>query len=118
MWKRINSFAYAFNGLKIAILEEPNARIHCIAAIFVVIAGFWLHISKIEWCILILVMAMVIACEIFNTAIERICNFISPEKHLLIKKIKDLSAAAVLVSAISAFILGMLIFLPKILILF
>ena len=117
MWKRIRSFGYAFNGLRIIFIEEPNARIHLVAILSVMIAGYWLKVSIMEWISLVLVIGMVITLEIVNTAIENICNFISPDKHDMIKKIKDLSAAAVLVSAIIAFIIGVLIFLPKILIL-
>ncbi len=116
--KRIKSFGYAFNGLKILVREEHNARIHLLAAICALIAAILLKVSVIEWIALVFAMGFVITLEIINSAIENIADFISPEQHDMIKKIKDLSAAAVLVSAFTALIIGLVIFLPKILSLF
>jgi undecaprenol kinase/diacylglycerol kinase (ATP) len=113
--KRIKSFSHAFNGLRILIKEEHNARIHFLALIAVVVAGFFFKISLPEWISITVVSCIVISAEIFNSSIENIADFISPQKHAQIKKIKDLSAAAVLVAAIAALITGLLIFLPKIL---
>ncbi len=111
--KRLKSFSYAFNGFKILIKEEHNARIHLFAAIIAIILGVILHISTCEWLAIILSIGLVISLEIVNSAIENIADFISPQKHDKIKKIKDLSASAVLVGAFSALIIGFLIFLPK-----
>ena len=111
--KRIKSFGYAFNGLKILIREEHNARIHVLAAICALIAGIVLKVSVIEWITLIFAMGFVITLEIINSAIENIADFISPGQHEKIKKIKDLAAAGVLVSAITALVIGLIIFLPK-----
>lgn len=113
--KRIKSFGYAFNGLKILICEEHNARIHLLAVICTVIAGILLSVSTMEWISLFFAMGFVITLEIVNSALENIADFISPGRHDMIKKIKDLSAAAVLVSAFTALIIGLVIFLPKIL---
>ena len=113
--KRLKSFKYAFNGLIILFKEEHNARIHLFATICVVIAGFLLEIAKIEWFAVIFAIGFVIALEIINSSIENIADFVSPEKNKKIKKIKDLSAAAVLISAITAFVIGLIIFIPKIL---
>ena len=112
--KRIKSFGFAFNGLKILILEEHNSRVHLVAAILVIIAGFFFQISILEWLAIILSIGFVITLEIINSAIENISNFISPEKHNSIKKIKDLSAAGVLISALTALIIGLIIFVPKV----
>jgi len=112
--KRIKSFGFAFNGLKILILEEHNSRVHLIAAILVIIAGFYFQISILEWLAIILSIGFVITLEIINSAIENISDFISPEKHNSIKKIKDLSAAGVLISALTALIIGLIIFIPKV----
>jgi len=113
--KRLASFKYAFNGLKILVLEEHNARIHLVAAICVILLGLFFNISALEWIAVSLVIGFVIACEAINSAIENLADFVSPEKNEFIKKAKDLSAAGVLVSAITAVIIGFLIFLPKIL---
>ena len=113
--KRIKSFRYAFNGLSILFKNEHNSWIHLFATIVVIIAGILLKISTLEWIIVVACIGGVFALELINTAIEEIADFISPEKHDMIKKIKDLSAAAVLVAAIVAFIIGLIIFLPKLL---
>ena len=113
--KRIKSFKYAFNGLRIAVKEEHNMRIQLIAIIVVISAGLYFEISGMEWVTLVLVMGFVVSMEIMNSSIENVCDFISPEKHELIKKVKDLAAAAVLISALSALIVGLIIFVPKVL---
>jgi len=116
--KRIRSFGYAFNGLRILIREEENAKIHVLASICVLIAGFFLKISQIEWIAIFLAIGLVISLEAINTSIENLADFVSPEKHMWIKKIKDLSAAGVLIGAISAAIVGLIVFVPKLLELF
>jgi diacylglycerol kinase len=112
--KTIKSFGYAFNGLKIMIREESNARIHLFAAICTMIAGILFKVSLIEWIALVFATGFVISLEIVNSAIETIADFISPGKDDMIKKIKDLSAAGVLVSSLTALIVGLIVFLPKI----
>ena len=101
--------------MKILIKEEHNARIHLFATIIVLLAGFVFRISTNEWIAIILSIGFVISLEIINSAIENIADFISPEKNEKIKKIKDLSAAGVLISAITSFVIGLIIFVPKIL---
>jgi diacylglycerol kinase len=113
--KRLESFKYAFNGLRILIKEEHNARIHLFAAIFVIIAGLFFNISMNEWIGVIFSIGLVFSLEIVNSSIENIADFISPERHEMIKKIKDLSASGVLISSITALIIGLIIFIPKIL---
>jgi len=112
--KRLKSFVYAFNGLKVMFKEEHNARIHlfftCIVLVFVLIFRFTL----IEYGLLALAVGLVFMAELFNSAIENLCDHISSENHEKIKIIKDLSAAAVLVSAFTSFIIGCLVLLPKI----
>ena len=111
--KRIKSFSHAFNGLKILLCEEHNSWIHVIAAICALIAGFILHISAIEWIVIILCIALVFALELINSAIENIADFVSPQKNETIKKVKDLSAAAVLIAAIGALIIGLIIIIKN-----
>jgi len=112
--KRIKSFGFALNGLKILIQEEHNARIHIIAAISVILAGFYFQLSSLEWLAIFFAIGLVISLEIINSAIENIADFISPKKNDAIKKIKDLSAAGVLISALTALTIGFIIFIPKI----
>ncbi len=112
--KRVESFKYALNGLKIVFIEEHNARIHLIVSLIVIACGFIFHISTVEWIIICFAIGLVISMEIINSAIENLSDFVSPEYHKLIKKVKDLSAAAVLVCTISSVVIGILVFLPKI----
>lgn len=110
--KLMKSFYYAFSGI-IQSFGEQNMRVHGLAVIVVVISGYFTRLSKIEWLILILIMAMVMAAEMINTAIESVVNLASPEIHPLAKKAKDVAAGAVLILAIASVIIGLIIFLPK-----
>lgn len=112
---RLKSFEYAFNGLKILFRGEPNILIHLMASIVVIIFGFYFEINKMEWLAIITAIGLVWISEIFNTAIEYVCDGITTEIHPLIKKVKNVAAAGVLVAAILAVIIGGIIFIPKIL---
>lgn len=111
--ERIKSFKYAFAGLKTLFLEEHNARIHLVLAAIATALGFVLKISSNEWISLIIVMGLVFICELINTSLEALAYFVSPEKHPQIKKVKDLAAASVLISAFVALLVGLIIFCPK-----
>jgi diacylglycerol kinase len=108
--QRLKSFTYAGHGLKAFWRGEPHARIHLLAALLVVTAGFYFEVGVGEWLALVLVMALVITAELFNTALEHLANFISPDDHPQIKIIKDLAAAAVLVAAVAAAVVGAVVF--------
>lgn len=112
--KRLQSFVHAFRGLFDFLSTEHNAWIHITAAFVVIIAGWYFSISIGEWMAVLICIGMVISAEAMNTSIEEICDFISPEKSEKIKKIKDMAAGAVLFVAIIAFIVGCIIFGPKI----
>ena len=112
--KIINSFKYAIEGSIASFKSERNMKIHVLATIIVVILGLILKINIVEWCFCIISIVLVISAELLNTAIENIVDMISPEKNEKAKLIKDISAGAVLVLAIGAFIIGMIIFIPKI----
>ena len=111
--KRVKSFGFAFTGLYELVKSEPNARIHLAATICAVWAGFLLRISNTEWCIVSMAIALVWATEAFNTVIEKIVDHLFPEYHETARIAKDISAGAVLVCAIAALICGLIIFLPK-----
>jgi diacylglycerol kinase (ATP) len=111
--KRLQSFKYAFTGIVFFFKQEHNARIHLLATITVIVLSVILSVSKPEVVALILSVGFVWASEIFNTAIEKIMDFISPEKNDKVKLIKDLSAAAVLIAAITALATGCIVFIPK-----
>lgn len=111
--KRIG-FTFAWNGIKDVIRSERNFRIHLLAFLIVLCISFSLKLSTIEWSIILLVCALVLVTEIINSAIEILTDYLFTEKHKTAKSIKDISAGAVLVSAIFAIIIGLLIFIPKI----
>jgi len=112
--KLVRSFGYAFRGLGQAVRSEQNMKVHIVAAVVAIIGGFVLSISTAEFIAVLICIGLVIAFEMLNTAVEKLCDFVSPEYHTQIKIIKDLSAGAVLVMSIIAFITGLVIFLPKI----
>ncbi|HXL00833.1 MAG TPA: diacylglycerol kinase family protein [Dysgonamonadaceae bacterium] len=111
---RIQSFRFAFRGLRTLFRETPNARIELVMALLAVALGFLLHISATEWLAICIVIGMVPACEAMNTAIERLSDYVSQhQKHPIIRKVKDVAAAGVLIAAIAALAVGILISLPK-----
>jgi diacylglycerol kinase len=113
-WKeRGSSFLYAWNGIKSVLRSEHNTWIHLGFTIVAVALGFILKISAHEFVAIVLSIALVWVTEIVNTAIEKIMDFISLEHHPQIGLVKDLAAAAVLIAAISAVIVGAIIYLPK-----
>ena len=116
--KFINSFSYPIKGLKYAYRNEQNLTVDVGIALIVVIFGFIFKINKYEWAILALTIGLVISCELINTAIEATVDLVTEEYHPLAKVAKDTSAAAVFVFAIVAVIVGIIIFLPKVICLF
>lgn len=108
------SFFFAINGLKSAVIKEPNFRIHVISAILALTAAYFFNFSLMEWLILAIVIFLVIAFELLNTVLEALVNLISPELNPEAKIAKDVAAAAVLASAIFSVIVGAILFLPKI----
>ena len=113
-WRaRLKSFTYAGDGLRALFRTEHNAWIHLVLTLAAKIMGFVLGVSRGEWLALLITFALVWLAEIFNTCIEKIMDFVTEERHPQIKIIKDLAAAAVLISALAALTVGLLIFLPK-----
>ncbi len=109
----IKSFGHAFTGISDLIRSEPNTIIHLSATICAIIAGILFRISKPEWCIILIVIAIVWAAEAFNTAIEKLTDHLFPEYHETARFVKDVAAGAVLFCAIAALVCGLIIFLPK-----
>jgi diacylglycerol kinase len=114
---RFRSFKFAFRGFSSLILHEHNSRIYLIAAAIVIVLGFVLKISLIEWCILIIVIGLVFLAELLNSSLEAVSDAVHPEWHEKIMKAKDYAAAGVLVAAIISVFIGGLIFIPRILLL-
>lgn len=111
---RFKNFIYAFAGIKSFVTFQHNAWIHLMGTIFVIFLAVVFHVTYADTIALSFAVGFVWVSELFNTAIEKIMNFISVEKNPEIKIIKDLSAAAVLVTAITALVVGCIVFIPKI----
>lgn len=116
--KRGRSFVYAWQGIVSLFGNEPNARIHLCVALLVVAAGFLFNISASEWCLVTLCIGGVFMAEAFNTAIEKLCDKVSPQTDSLIKIAKDVAAGAVLLFVFAAVTVGLIVFLPKIIVFF
>ena len=110
---RFGSFRFAMNGLLSLLKNEHNSRIHLLAAILAILIGIILKLDHYEWALLIISIGIVFLSELFNSSLESLADLIDPEWNELIMKAKDYSAAAVLISAIVAIVVGGLIFIPK-----
>ncbi len=115
---RIKSFSFAIEGIATFFKTQHNAWIHAIAAIVVVVLGFVLDVNATEWCLLIVAIALVLLAEMLNTAIEFLTDLASPNHHPLAKKVKDVAAGSVLFAALASVIIGMIVFVPKVICLF
>lgn len=104
---------YALSGLFIVLREERNLRIHLVIACFVILTGIFVNLNQIEWIVIMLTIHFVILMELINSIIERLIDYIKPDIHPTAKKIKDISAAIVLIAAMMSVIIGLFIFLPK-----
>lgn len=112
------SFGYAFEGIWTGIRKERNMKIHCLAIILVTLAGTLFQITPVEWCICLLLFALVASLELVNTAVEAVVDLVTEEKKPLAKIAKDTAAGAVLFSAIVSVIIGCIIFIPYLMELF
>lgn len=110
--RRVHSFRCAFGGLGYLFVSQPHARIHLLAVVLVCLAAWLTGVSSVEWSVLILVMALVVTLEAFNTALETLADALHPGHHPLVGRAKDVAAGAVLISAISSVIIAGLIFAP------
>jgi diacylglycerol kinase len=109
---RVRSFRYAFHGWWFVIRTQKNAWIHALVSIIVIFLGFWLKLSAWDWAVIIIAIAMVWTAEFLNTALEAVVDLASPERNQLAKVGKDVGAAAVLITASSSAVIGLLILGP------
>lgn len=114
MTKFIRSFGYAFSGIAYAGKSQFNFRFHLCALTIVGIAGWYFQLNTAEWLWIIAASGMVLLSELFNTAVEVLVDLVSPNIHPKAKIIKDVAAGAVLIAAITAILIGLIIFYPKI----
>ncbi|AEH47181.1 diacylglycerol kinase family protein [Parageobacillus thermoglucosidasius] len=113
--KERKRFACAWAGIVAAVREETHMRIHIALAVIALVVAAILHISKLEWLILLLTIGSVITLELVNTAIERAVDLVTTDFHPLAKAAKDIAAGAVLIAAVVAVVVGIIIFLPYLL---
>jgi len=111
-FQRLRSLRHAIDGGRHIVRREPNVRIHLAVAVAVVALGAWLGLSARDWAVIVLAMGGVVATEAMNTAVERAVDLLSPARHPLAKLSKDVAAAAVLVAAVAAVVIGLLILGP------
>ena len=108
---RLSSFGYAFRGIASLIRQEPNARLHVLATAGAIALGVYRHIGRSEWIALTIVIALVWMMEALNTCVEMLCDlWCKGEYHPQVKIIKDIAAAAVIISALCAAVTGSIIF--------
>lgn len=111
--RRLASFRYAFAGLGYVLRSQRNAWIHSVITLTVMVLSFWLGLSRSEWGLIVVTIGVVWTAEIFNTAIEATIDLVSPQPHPLARIAKDCAAAAVLVTAGMAVVIGLLLLGPK-----
>lgn len=110
---RLKSVGYAFKGALFLIRTESSIKIQVCIAIGITIAGFYFNISKTEWIAQTICIGLVMSMEGMNTAMEYMSDFIHPDRHKTIGRIKDIAAGAVFIASVSAVIVAMLIYFPK-----
>lgn len=111
--KLLRSFLYAFAGIRSSFGSELNFRIHTVVAVLVIGLSAALHISTTEWLLVFFCIAFMLVVEMLNTALEKLCDVVHPEQHPGIKKVKDIAAGAVLIAALFSVVIGLIIFVPK-----
>ncbi len=111
---RIRAFIFAWAGIRNLWQKEKNTRVYLFFTVAVILAGFILRVSITEWCILIILITGVWSAEAMNAAVERNVDLVTAEKKPLAKEAKDLAAGAVLILAIASAVIGLIIFVPKI----
>jgi diacylglycerol kinase (ATP) len=115
-WPKVfRSFAFALKGLKMVVQQENNAGVHLLATVLLIAAAWFFKVSATESLVLCLCTGMVWLSEIFNSAIERLTDLVSPERQALAGATKDMAAAAVLVASLTALLCGLFIFVPHLL---
>jgi diacylglycerol kinase (ATP) len=110
---RLLSFSYAIRGVRWMIRHEPNMRFHLVAAAGVLIAAAAFQLPIEQWAALVFAITLVLLGEVLNTAIEAVLDLVHPERHELVGRVKDLAAAAVLVTAVGATVIAAIVFVPR-----
>ena len=112
--RRLKSVGFAFRGAYFLLKAEASIQVQFGILLFLTVLGFYFNISATEWLIQFLAIGIVMSIEGINTAVEELANFIHPEKHKKIGLIKDIAAGAVFIASVFAIIIGLIIYIPKI----
>ncbi|MFH2008385.1 MAG: diacylglycerol kinase family protein [bacterium] len=109
---RVRSLKHALAGVWTMLRTQHNAWLHALATVAVCVAGFWVGLSRWEWCWIVLAIGAVWTAEALNTALELLADVASPDYHPVVGKAKDVAAGAVLITAVGAVVIAVLVFLP------
>lgn len=109
---RLKSLAHALRGVDHVVRTQPNARLHLLAAVLVCAAGVYFGLGRAEWLWISVAITLVWSAEAFNTALELLADVLHPARHAGIGRAKDVAAAAVLIAALGAAVIGLLVFVP------
>ena len=107
--KVLRSFRFAGRGIVDLFRYENNAKVHLLIAGLVIPVGLWLRLTRVEWAVILTQIGLVWAAEAINTALEKLCDFVSPGLHPQIKAIKDMASGAVLILSIGAVVVGVIV---------
>lgn len=113
MKRFFKSWGFAFDGLIYFFKNEKNGQLELVAAIIAIVLGFYFTISPTEWFAILLCIGGVLALEMLNSSLEKLCDHLHPEKHNNIKIVKDIAAAAVTIFSIISLVIGLIVFLPR-----
>lgn len=111
--REAESFACAFRGIAALLKSEVHARIHLVGTVAAIALGWWFGLAPGEWIAVVLAIGLVWVAEALNTAIEYVADLAHPDEHPEVKKLKDLAAAAVLFASVAAFVVGLIVFWPR-----
>jgi len=106
----VPSFSYALRGVRTAVVHERNVHVDLVFAVLAVIAAALLRCEPLEWCVIVILIGMVISAEVFNTAIEAVVDLVTADYHALAERAKDVAAGAVLICAMTAVVVGLIVF--------
>lgn len=109
---RLKSLAHALRGADYIVRTQPNARLHLLVAVLVCVAGVYVGLGRAEWLWISVAITLVWSAEAFNTALEQLADVLHPARHSGIGRAKDVAAAAVLIAALGAAVIGLLVFVP------
>ena len=110
MRKFFTGFVYAFRGIRVAFAEQRNLKVQLAVSLITIAAGFYYHVTNVEWLALVIIISLVISLEMINSSLESLVDLVTSERKPLAGKVKDIAAGAVLIAAVFSVVVGFLIF--------